>query len=251
MIIRNQKDIEILTEGGKKLGSILHILCGKTKAGITTGDIDMWAEAMIREAGGIPSFKNYQAWGTKSKYPASVCVSVNDEVVHGIPGDRIIQKGDVVSIDIGMKYGGLFTDTARTFAVGKAPKDARRLIAVTERALQIGIKKARLGSTTGDIGYAIQTYVENEGFGVVKELVGHGVGLKVHEEPDIPNWGNPGTGVLLEEGMVVALEPMVTLGSPDVLVDDDGWAWRTHDGKLSAHFEHTILITTMGAQILT
>ena len=251
MIVRNAEDKLVLQEGGKILKSILLTLQKKTKAGIATQEIDAWAEAMICEAGGTPSFKNYRAWGAKSKYPASVCVSVNDEVVHAIPSGRVIKKGDMVSIDIGMKYGGLFTDTALTFAVGDVSKKAKHLIKVTEKALLVGIKKARAGATTGDIGYVIQKYVEAEGFGVVRELVGHGVGLKVHEEPDIPNWGNPGTGILIEEGMVLALEPMVTEGSPDVKIDADGWTWRTRDGKLSAHFEHTILVTKKDAKILT
>jgi methionyl aminopeptidase len=251
MIITNKDDERSLKEGGKKLASILRELTGMVKPGITTIEIDQAAEKKIRDVGGEPSFKNYRARGSDNGFPASVCISINEEVVHGIPAAHAIKDGDLVSLDIGMKYKDIFTDTAVTIGVGSIDVKAKKLISVTNRALQVGISKAKVGGATGDIGHAVQKYVEAEGFGVVKELVGHGVGRAVHEEPDVPNWGKPNEGVELPDGIVLALEPMVTMGSPKVEVSKDGWTWKTKDGKLSAHFEHTILITKKGVTIVT
>lgn len=251
MIAANEKEIEALRDGGHKLAQILASVVMIVRPGIKTIELDFLAEKSIRNAGGKPSFKNYKTRGAKSSYPASLCVSVNDEVVHAIPGGRELADGDIVGLDIGMEYKGFFTDMAVTVGVGTIDKKNKELINTTRRALEIGIAEAKAGAHIGDIGAAVQGYVEGEGFGVVRELVGHGVGRAVHEDPEVPNWGRRGTGPEIVDGMVLALEPMITIGSPRVQVSPDGWAWKTQDGKNSAHFEHTILITKTGAEILT
>jgi len=251
MKIKSDIQIKNLREGGKHLATVLLAVRDRVAPGVTTRELDALAEELILKSGGVPSFKNYQTEGTKMTYPATLCVSVNDEVVHGIPGDRILVEGDIVGLDIGMQYEGIFTDTAITVPVGKITDDKKKLLEVTRHALEIGIATVRDGVHIGDIGAAIQEYVEGEGFGVVRELVGHGVGDKVHEDPEIPNWGERGTREVLTEGMVIALEPMVTLGSPKVKVSKDGWVWMTRDKKPAAHFEHTILVTKNGADIIT
>ncbi|MEK7630588.1 MAG: type I methionyl aminopeptidase [Patescibacteria group bacterium] len=251
MKIKNDAQLASLREGGKRLAAVLLAVRDRVAPGVTTGALDCLAEELIKKSGGTPSFKNYQTEGTKMKYPATLCVSVNDEVVHGIPGERILVEGDIVGLDIGMQYEGIFTDTAITVPVGNISDDKKKLIEVTRRALELGIGVVHDGAHIGDIGEAVQTYVEGEGFGVVHELVGHGVGDKVHEDPEIPNWGERGTREVLSEGMVIALEPMVTLGSPKIKVSKDGWVWSTRDKKPAAHFEHTILVTKNGAEIIT
>jgi methionyl aminopeptidase len=251
MIVSGEKEIDALVDGGKKLAQILVEVAKIVRPGIATIELDRLAEKLIREAGGEPSFKNYKTRGAKSAYPASLCVSVNDEIVHAIPGAKVLIKGDIVGLDIGMQYKGFFTDMAITVGVGSINKENKKLIDTTRRALEIGIAKVRPGGRIGDIGAAIQGYAEGEGFGVVRELVGHGVGRAVHEDPEVPNWGRHGTGPEIVEGMVLALEPMITIGSPRVKVSPDGWTWSTESGKNSAHFEHTILITRRGAKILT
>lgn len=251
MVIKNDNDIKLLREGGEKLARVLQIIVKTVRPGCTTRELDEVAEREIRRVGGKPSFKGYKTHGAKSAYPASLCVSVNDEIVHGIPGERILKEGDIVGLDIGMEYGGIFTDTATTVPVGKIDKVAQKLLRVTEEALAIGIGEVRAGNRLGDIGAAVQGYIEKNGFGVVRELVGHGVGRAVHEEPEIPNWGKRGTGRVLEAGMVLALEPMATEKSPAIKMGKDGWTWLTRDGSRSAHFEHTVLITKNGAEIIT
>ncbi len=251
MKIQNSQQQKSLYDGGRHLANILARVAEQAVPGITTGELDSIAEELIRKAGGRPSFKNYKTEGTKMPYPASLCVSVNDEVVHGIPGKRVLLDGDIVGLDIGMEYEHIFTDTAVTVCVGKVSDEKNKLVEVTRRALEIGIGVVHDGVHIGDIGEAIQAYVEGEGFGVVRELVGHGVGDKVHEDPEIPNWGTRGTRGILSEGMVVALEPMVTMGSPKIKVSKDGWIWSTRDKKPAAHFEHTILVTKTGAEIIT
>ncbi len=233
------------------MAAILKEIKAKARAGIKTIELDKLAESLILDAKGVPSFKGYSAGGSSGSYPASLCVSINDEVVHGIPTARELKDGDIVGLDIGMKYKGLFTDMAETIEIGKVNEKLFRLIEITRKSLEIGIKQVRAGARVGDIGHAIQKFVEASGFGVVHELVGHGVGKKVHEDPEIPNWGRAGTGTELKENMVIAIEPMVTLGSPEVFLDKDGWTWKTCDGKPAAHFEHTMVVTKDGPEVLT
>lgn len=255
MIIQTQKELKIIQECGKRLAAILDELKRTVKPGISTGFLDKRAEQLIREAGGMPVFKGYTTHGSRGAYPASVCVSLNDEIVHGIPQkNRIIQEGDCVSLDIGMRYpasSGLITDTALTVSVGNVSSKAEKLIHATKEALTKGISAARAENTIGDIGYAIQAHLEKNGFGVIRELVGHGVGIKLHEDPYVPNYGKKHEGKILKEGMVLALEPMATIGSPDIVLASDGWTYKTKDGSLSAHFEHTIVIQKNRAVVLT
>ena len=201
--------------------------------------------------GGKPSFKGYKTFDSATPYPAALCTSVNDEVVHATPGDRKLKEGDIIGLDIGMIWGGMYTDMALTVAVGNVDAAAKKLIDATRIALERGIAVSRAGSTLGDIGYAVQSHIQGCGFGVVRELVGHGVGYAVHESPEIPNWGVPHRGMWLEEGMIFALEPMATEGAPDVVRSRDGWTWKTKDGSRAAHFEHSIAIHKNGAEILT
>lgn len=252
MIAKSKKEIEILKKGGQILARVLSRLAKEARPGIKISEFDRIADAEIKKAGAEPSFKGY-CQGGKFPYPAVVCVSVNDEIVHGIPGQRILQAGDVVGIDLGVKYKGLFTDAAITVISGPdtSNKHSRRLISVCSSALDIGIAEARAGSRVGDIGHAIQSFVEKNGFRVIKELVGHGVGRAVHEEPQIPNWGRKGNGPALKEGQVLAIEPMITAGSPEIVSGADGWVWKTKDGATAAHFEHTILVKRDGSEILT
>lgn len=251
-LIKSKKEIEILAEGGKRLAEILRNVAKSVKPGITTKELDNIAEMLILSSGGIPSFKGYKAFGAGTAYPASLCTSVNDEVVHGIPSEkRVLKEGDIIGLDIGMSYQRLFTDTALTVGVGVIDGASQRLIGVTKGALAVGIAQVRPGAYVGDIGGAIQTYVESHGFGVVRELVGHGVGHKVHEEPEIPNWGKRGRGIRLCEGMVLALEPMVTAGKHYIVLESDEWTWKTKDHSRAAHFEHTMVVMKDGARVLT
>ena len=234
------------------MAEILRKVADAAQAGVTTKELDALAERLILFSGGTPSFKGYNAFGARSAYPASLCTSINDEVVHGIPSEkRVLKEGDIIGLDIGMKYSGLYTDTAITVGVGAIDADSKKLMDVTRAALAAGILQVRAGGYTGDIGEAVQAYVEDYGFGIVRELVGHGVGHKVHEEPEIPNFGKRGHGVLLKEGMVLAIEPMVTAGSFRLHLDEDEWTWRTQDGTRAAHFEHTIVVTKNSARVLT
>ena len=262
MIIKNQKELEVLREGGKRLAAILNEVARGAVAGISARELDALAENLILKAGGAPSFKGYKARGAQHSYPGALCVSINEEVVHGLPTDRVLKTGDVVGLDIGMWWEGLCTDTALTVLVTQTKfrsftdlnlvwVRASKLIEATKKSLEIGIAEVRAGARIGNIGFAIQKYLEKEGFGVVRELVGHGVGRAVHEDPEIPNWGKKGTGPELVEGMVIALEPMATEGSPKVKIAPDGWTWFTKDGSRSAHFEHTLVVTKDGAEILT
>ena len=228
------------------VAEILAELASYTAPGVTTADLDQLAEKRVREAGAVPAFKGYRG------YPATLCASVNEEVVHGIPSpSRRLNEGDIVSLDMGVLVDGFYGDSAVTVGVGTIDEDAARLLRVTEEALYRGIDAARIGGRLSDIGYAIQGWVEEHGLSVVREFVGHGIGTKLHEEPQIPNYGQPGRGPRLAEGMVLAIEPMVNLGRPGVKVLPDGWTAVTRDGSLSAHFEHTVAITADGPQILT
>ena len=251
MIIKNTKELDILREGGKRLAAVLVEAAKAAKDGITTKELDELAEKLILKTGGKPSFKGYKVHGAPMPYPGTICISINEEVVHGIASDRKLKNGDIVGLDIGMWYGCLCTDTAMTLAVGPPSGGATALISATKKSLEVGIAQVRPGAKLGDIGFAIQRYLEKEGFGVVRELVGHGVGKAVHEEPEIPNWGKKGEGDELSEGMVIALEPMTTEGNFKVKLAKDGWTWVTRDGSRSAHFEHTLVVTKTGAEVLT
>ena len=253
IFIKTPEEIEILREGGRRLAEVLYKLRDMVKPGVSTKELDIYAEKLIREMGDVPAFLNYRPAGAKKPFPASLCVSVNDEVVHGIPNKKIILKeGDIVSLDLGLKHKNLFTDMAITVPVGKTNTANQKLMEVTEKALQVGISAVRAGGTVGDIGNAIESFVRSQGkYGIVEVLSGHGVGRAIHEDPYIPNFGKAGKGEKLVAGMVVAIEPMLNIGTKNVTIDDDGYTFRTADGENSAHFEHTILITDAGAEILT
>ncbi|MFH1207398.1 MAG: type I methionyl aminopeptidase [Patescibacteria group bacterium] len=244
--IKNAEDIAKLAEGGKRLARVLHHVASEVRPGVSTAELDESAERLIVKLGGQPSFKGF------NDYPAATCISINEGVVHGIPSSkRIIKSGDVVGVDIGMKYQGLFTDMAATVPAGKISAEAKKLIEVTKKSLDKAIALVKPGVPIGDIGHAVQQYAESFGFSVVKSLVGHGVGYAVHEEPRIPNFGKRGQGIRLSAGMVIALEPMVNIGGDEVVTLSDGWTIVTSDGSCSAHFEHTIAVTDTGCLVLT
>lgn len=248
--IKTKEEIEILREGGKRLAFILNEVARKVAPGVSTKELDDYARKLIKERGDEPSFLNYTPKGAKYPYPASLCTSINDEVVHGIPSsDRILKEGDIVALDCGLKHRGLFTDMAITVPVGKIDSKAKKLLSVTKEALAAGI--AQTGRHIGDIGCVISEVARRYGFSVVRDLTGHGVGYAVHEDPHVPNFGKKGTGEKLVPGMVLALEPMINEGSGEVVLSDDGYTFRTKDGSRNAHFEHTILITEGKAEILT
>jgi len=252
IIIKTPEEIKILREGGKHLATVLNKVKEKIAPGISTKDLDIYAEKLIRDMGDSPAFLNYRPNGASISFPASLCVSVNDEVVHGIPSKkRILKEGDIISLDLGIKHSGLFTDMALTAPVGAVSKGNLKLLQITEQALQVGINAARMGNTIGDISNSIESFVRPYKYGIVEVLSGHGVGRAIHEDPYIPNFGKKGTGARLVPGMVIALEPMINLGTKNVVIDADGHTFRTADGKNSAHFEHTILITKGEAEILT
>ena len=245
VIIKSPREIEQLKRSNAMVAEVFEKLRGMIVQGVTTQELDRVAEEYILLKGARPAFKGYRG------FPATLCISVNDEVVHGIPGQRRLEEGDIVSLDVGVNYIGYFGDAAITLPVGEVDPEAKRLLEVTERALYIGIEKARAGNRLFDISYAIQSWVESHGFSVVRDFVGHGIGRELHEEPQIPNFGTPHQGPRLEKGMVFALEPMVNEGTHEVRVLSDGWTVVTADGKRSAHFEHTIAITDDGAEILS
>lgn len=250
-LIKTKEEIEIIREGGRRLASVLVAVRDAVKPGVTTRELDRLAEKLIREAGDTPAFLDYKPEGAKTPYPGTLCVSVNDEVVHGIESERVLNEGDIISIDTGVKHGGFFTDSAITVPVGKIDEIAKKLISATEGALTAGIAVARAGNTVGDIGHAIEKYVKEKGFVVVEELGGHGVGYSQHEEPHIANYGTRGQGMRLKPGMVIALEPIVNEGTRYIKLMPDGYTYVTRDHKRSAHFEHTILITDGDAEVLT
>lgn len=253
IIIKTAEQIEILRQTGKIHAEILNTLEKFIKPGMTAMELNNEAERLVREAGAEPAFLNYQPDSSYPKYPASLCVSINDVIVHGIPAnDIVIKSGDLVSIDFGVKYKGLYTDSARTVMVGDVSAGKKQLVYDTREALARGINAARVGNTVGDIGYAIESF-NNKKYGNVRELSGHGVGVEIHEDPYVPNYGKPGTGAKLKEGMIIAIEPMFNLGTSDVKFWDDMYTVTTADGACSAHVEHTVLITPDGAdaEILT
>ena len=251
--IKSKEEIESMRRGGKVLAAILGELTALIKPGLKTLELDHRARALLKSHGAASSFLGYKPdFGVDGEaYPSSVCVSVNHEIVHGLPGERVLYEGDIISLDFGVYSEELHTDSARTIPVGKVDAKTKRLIEVTRTALDKGIAAVKPGATTGDIGHAIQSYVEGAGMNVIRELVGHGVGRELHEDPSLPNWGVPGEGVVLKEGMTIALEPMVSLGSPIISLASDKWTYETKDGSLSAHFEDTMLVTKTGAEILT
>lgn len=245
VILKSREEVEKMHRAGQIVAKALNILADHIRPGITTMELDAIAEAEIRKAGATPSFKGYRG------FPASLCVSVNEEVVHGIPSHKKLKEGDVVSLDLGAIWQGFHGDAARTFIVGKSTDDAMQLMRVTEESLMLGIEQARAGNRIGDIGHAVQSYVESYGFSVVREFVGHGIGRNLHEDPQIPNYGNPGQGPRIKMGMVLAIEPMVCMGRPEVEIMSDNWTAVTRDRSLAAHFEHSIAITDNGPWILT
>lgn len=253
MIAKTEKEINSLREGGKRLGEVLKKVGEIVKPGVTTAELNEFAEKLIQEKGDTPAFLGYIPEGADRPYPATLCVSVNDEIVHGIPNEeaQILKEGDIVGLDCGLIHDDLIVDAAITVGVGKIGDDVRKLIEVTRGALTSGIAAAHVGGTVGDIGLAIETYSKPYGYGIVRELGGHGVGKKVHEEPYIPNFGEKGTGDKLTLGMVIALEPMLNEGTGNIVLARDGYTFKTADGKRSAHFEHTILITEGEAEVLT
>lgn len=251
-MVYKEKEIEVIREGGKRLAAVLRKVAKEVRPGISTKELDNLAEKLIRDGGDEPAFLNYTPDGAKFPYQATLCVSVNNEVVHGIPSDkRILKDGDIVGLDLGLRHKGFFTDMAMTVPVGGIDKEAKKLIKVTKESLAKGIAAARSGGFVGDIGEAIENFVKPHGYWIVKILGGHGVGKKVHEDPYVPNYGKSGTGQKLVPGMILALEPMLNEGTDKVFLDNDGYTFKTKDGKRSAHFEHTILITEGKAEILT
>mgnify|MGYP003872333179 CR=1 FL=1 len=251
--IKTAEEIEILKEGGSRLAVILRELCSMVKPGVSTKEINERARELGSMADDRPAFLDYQPDGARRPFPASVCVSVNDEVVHGIPNEHpyIFKEGDIVTVDMGLVHRGLFTDSAITVAVGKIDESAALLIKITKEALYKGIDAARAGNTVGDIGHAIETFTQSYPFSHAEGLAGHGVGYAVHEDPYVPNTGKKGTGTVLKSGMVIAIEPMLNEGTGRVTLEQDGYTYRTRDGKRSAHFEHTIVITEHDPLIIT
>ncbi len=248
---KSKLDLEKLREGGKILAATLMEIKKAVVPGVKTSDLDELAYRLVTKAGGKPAFLHYRPEGAKSDYPASLCVSINEEIVHGIPGSRKLKAGDLVSLDLGLEYKGMFTDMAITVGAGKIRPEDKKLLEVTQEALAVGIAAAGPGKTTGDIGAAIEAYVKKAGFTIIKGLAGHGVGYAPHEEPYVPNYGHQGKGEELLPGMVLALEPMVSTGTSAIKLLPDDWTFITRDKSPNAHFEKTIVITKTGAEILT
>jgi len=248
---KTKKEIELLREGGKRHFEVMSRLKDSIKAGVSTQEIDILAEKLIRKEGDEPSILNYQPFGATYPFPASVCISINEEIVHGIPGEKIIKDGDIVGLDFCLTHKGLVVDGAITVAVGRIDSKVKKLIEITQEALYAGIRVARAGNKLGDIGHAIELCARPYKYGVVCELGGHGVGHAVHEMPYVQNFGHPHTGTLLLQGMVLALEPMFTLGSPKIKIKKNGYTFVSCDNSLSAHFEHTIVITNNEPLVLT
>ena len=247
--IKRPAEIDRMRAAGQILAGILDVLKAELRPGVTTGELDEIAARMIRDAGASSSFLGY---GSNPPFPGVICASVNDEVVHGIPSRRRrLADGDVISIDIGCIVEGWHADCARTWTVGGVPDEVADLIDATRRGMEAGIAAARPGNHLGDIGHAIESVAAEHGYGIVRPFVGHGIGQAMHEDPQVPNYGRPGSGLLIEAGMCFAIEPMFNLGNDDVYVDDDGWTVRTADGSLSAHFENTVAVTEHGPEILT
>ncbi len=243
--IKSEKEIQIMAENGKILASIMEELKKRVEPGISTQELNRVAETLILNSGGKPSFKGYE------DFPATLCTSINEEIVHGVPCKRKLKNGDILSLDLGMKRNGFHVDMAITLPVGEVDPEVKRLVRITKKVLKIGIKKTKIGNTINDIGNTIQRYVESQGFNVVRDLCGHGIGKELHEEPKILNYGKRHTGLKIKQGMVFCLEPMVTIGDWKIKKTKDGFGYETTDGSLSAHFEHTIVVTKHGVKVLT
>ena len=243
--MKNKADIEIMRKAGRIVGQTLDMIGEHIKPGVTTQQLDMLVENFILSMGAIPAFKNYHG------FPASACISIDDEVVHGIPGERKLKEGEIVSVDVGTIVDGFYGDGARTYPVGKISEDKKRLLELTQKCLSAGIEQARPGNRLGAISAAVQEVAESNGLGVVRQLVGHGIGRQMHEDPQVPNFGLPNDGPILKAGMVLAIEPMINAGTYDVKTMPDGWTVVTADGRPSAHFEHTVAITEDEPDILT
>lgn len=245
IVYKTPEQIEGIRESALLVGKTLGEVGKHIKPGVTTQHLDDIAEQFIRDHNAIPAFKGYGG------FPAALCISVNDVIVHGFPGSYVLKDGDIISVDCGTILNGFVGDSAYTFMVGEVKPEVKKLLEVTKESLYLGIEKCVVGNRTGDIGHAIQSYVEKHGYSVVRELCGHGVGIKLHEKPDVLNYGKPGTGAILKEGMVIAIEPMINLGSKNVKFEKDGWTVRTKDGSPSAHFEHDVAIGTTKPDILS
>jgi methionyl aminopeptidase len=245
IVRKSAAEIEGMARAGELVAETIALVGEQVQPGITTGELDRIAEEYIRERGGVPTSKGYRG------FPAATCISPNAMVVHGIPGEYRVEEGDLISVDVGITLDGLIADSAATFGVGEITPEAQRLLEVCQEARDAGIAQARPGNHIGDIAHAVQTVVEGGGFAVVRSLVGHGVGRSYHEDPQVPNFGEPGRGGLLQTGMTLAIEPMITAGRPDVYLHDDEWSISTQDGSLAAHFEHTVAILDDGPRILT
>lgn len=243
--LKTKEEIKIIKTNGRILAKTLELLNKNIKPGVKTKELDRLAEDFIRKQGAYPAFKGYQG------FPASVCVSIDNEVVHGIPGERRLEEGQIVSVDTGVFKNNYYADAAFTFGVGEISEQAQRLLEVAQEALKKGLECIREGRFLSDISCTIQSFVEKSGFSVVRDLVGHGIGMNMHEEPQVPNFGPPGQGPILKMGMVLAIEPMVNMGSFEIQTKEDNWTVVTKDGSLSAHFEHTVAVTENGAMILT
>jgi methionyl aminopeptidase len=245
IIRKSTAEIEQMERAGRVVVETLQLLGEHVRPGVTTQELDELAEEYIRSKGGTPTFKGYRG------YPASICTSPNDMVVHGIPGPYALKEGDILSVDVGVTLGGFVGDSAYTFAVGEVEEGVQRLLDTCQAALAAGIEQAKPGGHLSDIGHAVQSATEEAGFSVVRSLVGHGVGRRMHEDPQIPNFGEPGRGPVLQPGMTLAIEPMINAGGPGVYLHDDEWSISTEDGSYSAHFEHTVAVTETGPRILT
>ena len=246
VVLKSSQEIEKMRRAGKIVREVLELVRGKVRPGVTTLELEKAAEGRLKELGVKAAFKGYHG------YPCVLCTSVNDEVVHGIPSPkRVLKQGDIVSVDFGVVVDGYYGDSAITVPVGEVDADSARLLRVTEASLKAGIAAVKPGNTLGDVGAAVQGVVEGEGFSVVRDFVGHGIGAQMHEEPQVPNFGRVGQGMKLKAGMVIAIEPMVNAGRPEVMVLADGWTAVAKDGSRSAHFEHTVAVTAEGARILT
>ncbi len=244
VVLKTPGELQLMFDANRIVHEVLAEIAERIGPGVTTGELDSWAEAHIRQRGGVPAFLNYKG------FPATLCTALNDVIVHGFPDDRPLEEGDIVGLDCGVAYKGYYGDAARTFAVGQISPEAEKLLRVTSDALELAVSAAQPDGHLSDIGHAVQTHVEANGFSVVEEFVGHGVGTALHEEPQVPNYGKPGKGRRLRSGMVLAIEPMVNIGGKNVRTDPDGWTARTADGSLSAHFEYSVAITESGPWIL-
>lgn len=242
---KTEDEIDLIKKSGDLLGRVHGEIAKAINIGVTTQELDDLAYNFIIKNGGIPSFKGYNG------FPFTLCISINEQVVHGFPGKYVLRDGDVISVDCGVYLDGYHSDSAYTYGVGNVSEDVRKLLEFTKQSLYLGIEEAVIGKRTGDIGFSIQNFVESKGYSVVRELVGHGVGKKLHESPEVPNYGKRGKGVKLEEGMVIAIEPMINLGKKEIVQEEDGWTIRTKDRKPSAHFEHTVAIRKGKAEVLT